>query len=77
MSEAAPSDDGLDPRLLALLVCPVTRGKLLWRSQERLLVSEAAGLAFRVVDGVPVMLPDEALTWPLQDPDPGQPAARA
>jgi uncharacterized protein len=52
MSAAAP----LDPWLLERLVCPVTRQPL--RYDE--LVSEAAGLAYPVRDGVPVMLPEEA-----------------
>lgn len=58
----APAD--LDTRLLDLLVCPLTRAPLRWLPDRQLLVSEAAGLAYRVVDGVPVMLPDEALPWP-------------
>ncbi len=76
MSETAPPGDGLDPRLLGVLVCPVTRGRLKWRPEDKLLVSEAAGLAFRVVDGVPVMLPDEALAWPLRDDVAETPGAR-
>lgn len=59
-----PADGAPDPRLLALLVCPLTRGPLTWLPERQLLVSEAAGLAYPVVDGVPVMLPDEALRWP-------------
>lgn len=46
--------------LLALLVCPVTRTALEWDEDRRELVSEAAGLAFPVRDGVPVMLVEEA-----------------
>lgn len=60
-------DDGLDPRLLALLVCPLTRGPLTWLPERQLLVSTGAGLAYRVVDGVPVMLPDQALPWPERE----------
>jgi len=48
--------------LLALLVCPVTRTKLRWDEARRELVSEAAGLAFPVREGVPVMLIEEART---------------
>ncbi|WP_448585253.1 Trm112 family protein [Thermaurantiacus sp.] len=59
----------LDPRLLALLVCPVTRGPLCWLPERGLLVSERAGLAFRVEDGVPILLPEEARAWP-EDPRP-------
>jgi uncharacterized protein YbaR (Trm112 family) len=46
--------------LLALLVCPVTRTPLTWDEERRELVSEAAGLAYPVRDGVPVMLVEEA-----------------
>jgi uncharacterized protein YbaR (Trm112 family) len=46
--------------LLALLVCPVTRTSLEWDSERQELVSKAAGLAFPVRDGVPVMLVEEA-----------------
>lgn len=64
MSEAAAAGGELDPRLLALLVCPVTRGPLTWLPEQGLLVSASAGLAYPVRDGVPVMLPEEALAWP-------------
>ena len=50
----------LDPWLLSILVCPVTRTKLRWDAEAQELVSEAAGLAYPVRDGVPVMLPEEA-----------------
>lgn len=46
--------------LLALLVCPVTRTTLNWDKSRQELVSEAAGLAFPVRGGVPVMLVEEA-----------------
>ena len=46
--------------LLALLVCPVTRTALRWDEGRLELVSEAAGLAFPVRDGIPVMLVEEA-----------------
>lgn len=50
----------LDPELLAILVCPVTRTRLVYDEAADELVSEAAGLAFPVRDGVPVMLVEEA-----------------
>jgi len=53
-----------DPKLLSLLVCPVTRGPLTYLSDDQLLVSEAAGLAYPIRDGVPVMLAEEAIPWP-------------
>ncbi len=49
-----------DPELLAVLVCPVTRGPLRYDAVAEELVSEAAGLAYPVCDGVPVMLAEEA-----------------
>ena len=49
-----------DPALLAKLVCPVTRTPLRWDVARSELVSEAAGLAFPVRDGVPVLVVREA-----------------
>ena len=46
--------------LLDILVCPVTRTKLRWDAERQELVSEAAGLAYPVRNGVPVMLVEEA-----------------
>ena len=50
----------LDPALLDILVCPLTRTKLRYDEAAQELVSEAAGLAFPIRNGVPVMLPDLA-----------------
>jgi uncharacterized protein YbaR (Trm112 family) len=50
----------VDPKLLELLVCPITKQPLIYDSKARELVSKAAGLAFPIRDGVPVMLEDEA-----------------
>lgn len=50
----------LDPWLLSILVCPETRTALLYDEAAQELVSEAAGLAYPIRDGVPVMLADEA-----------------
>ena len=50
----------LDAELLAVLVCPVTRGPLRYDEAREELVSDAAGLAYPVRDGVPVMLVEEA-----------------
>ena len=52
----------LDPRLLERLVCPLTRTPLRFDEAAQELVSEAAGLAFPVRSGVPVMLVEEART---------------
>ena len=50
----------VDPRLLEILVCPVTKTALEYDRDRNELVSRAAGLAFPVRDGVPIMLVDEA-----------------
>ena len=50
----------LDPELLDILVCPVTRTKLRYDESAQELISEAAGLAFPIRNGVPVMLADQA-----------------
>jgi uncharacterized protein len=49
-----------DPRLLEILVCPVTRTRLHYDRERQELVSKAAGLAYPVRNGVPVMLASEA-----------------
>ena len=55
----------IDPRLLEILICPVTRGPLRWDPAAQELVSKAANLAYPVRDGIPIMLPEEAR--PLDD----------
>ena len=50
----------LDPQLLAMLVCPLTRSPLRYDPESEELISEAAQLAYPVRDGVPVMLVEEA-----------------
>lgn len=50
----------LDPKLLELLVCPVTKGPLTYDRAAAELISESAGLAYPIRDGIPVMLPEEA-----------------
>ena len=61
-----PSNEaGLDPRLLDLLVCPLTKAPLRYDRERNELVSEQAGLAFPIRDGIPIMLVEEAR--PLDD----------
>ena len=63
MSEAPPaatSEIDVDPRLLEILVCPVTRGPLEFDRAKGELVSRSAKLAYPIRDGVPIMLPEEA-----------------
>jgi uncharacterized protein YbaR (Trm112 family) len=50
----------IDPKLLESLVCPLTKTVLHYDRDRQELVSRAAGLAFPIRDGVPIMLPDEA-----------------
>jgi len=50
----------IDPKLLEALICPMSRTPLHYDRQARELVSERAGLAYPIRDGVPIMLPDEA-----------------
>ena len=57
VSTAAPA---IDPRLLELLVCPLTRQPLVYDRERQELVSRAAGLAYPIRDGIPIMLVDEA-----------------
>ena len=49
-----------DPKLLELLVCPVTKGALVYDKKAAELVSPSAGLAYPIKDGIPVMLEGEA-----------------
>ena len=50
----------VDPKLLEILVCPVTKGPLTYDNQAQELISKGAGLAFPIRDGIPIMLVDEA-----------------
>jgi uncharacterized protein len=50
----------IDPRLLEVLVCPVTKGPLEYDRIASELISRKAGLAYPVRDGIPIMLPEEA-----------------
>lgn len=50
----------IDPKLLEILVCPVTKTRLEYDVEKQELISKAAGLAYPIRDGIPIMLPDEA-----------------
>jgi uncharacterized protein YbaR (Trm112 family) len=50
----------VDPKLLELLVCPVTKGPLVYDRDKQELVSKSARLAYPIRDGIPVMLEEEA-----------------
>ncbi|WP_269515087.1 Trm112 family protein [Brevundimonas subvibrioides] len=60
MSDTFNTPSSVDPRLLEVLVCPVTRGKLDYDRAANELISRGAKLAFPIRDGVPIMLPEEA-----------------
>ncbi|MGH6902875.1 MAG: Trm112 family protein, partial [Geminicoccaceae bacterium] len=55
-----PEPDPVDPKLLDLLVCPLTKGPLRYDRERQELISEQAGLAYPIRDGIPIMLVDEA-----------------
>ena len=55
-------EPGIDPRLLEILVCPLTRGPLTYDRARAELISPAAGLAYPIRDGIPIMLAEEART---------------
>jgi uncharacterized protein YbaR (Trm112 family) len=56
------SAQDVDPRLLEVLVCPLTRGPLEYDREKGELISRSAALAYPIRDGVPIMLPEEART---------------
>ena len=50
----------MDPKLLEILVCPVTKGPLVYDRDKQELISKSARLAYPIRDGIPIMLVDEA-----------------
>jgi len=60
MSDTALHAAPVDPRLLEILVCPLTRTTLEYDRAAGELISRAAGLAYPIRDGIPIMLADEA-----------------
>ena len=50
----------MDAKLLELLVCPVTKGPLVYDRERQELISKTARLAYPIRDGIPIMLPEEA-----------------
>jgi uncharacterized protein YbaR (Trm112 family) len=61
----APDSETVDPKLLEILVCPLTKGPLIYDRERQELISEQANLAYPIRDGIPIMLVDEAR--PLDD----------
>jgi uncharacterized protein YbaR (Trm112 family) len=64
-STAQPEATRLDPKLLELLVCPLTKATLEYDAVRQELISRPAKLAYPIRDGIPIMLPEEAR--PLTD----------
>jgi uncharacterized protein YbaR (Trm112 family) len=60
LSDVARAAGTVDPKLLEILVCPLTRTTLEYDAARQELVSRAAKLAYPIRDGIPIMLPDEA-----------------
>jgi uncharacterized protein YbaR (Trm112 family) len=58
--EGAPEPTRIDPRLLEILVCPLTKTTLEYDAARQELVSRSARLAYPIRDGIPIMLPEEA-----------------
>ncbi|MDP6788684.1 MAG: Trm112 family protein [Rhodospirillales bacterium] len=54
------ADNEIDPKLLEILVCPLTKGPLRFDRQAQELISDQARLAYPIRDGIPIMLVDEA-----------------
>ena len=59
--------NAVDPRLLEILVCPLCKGKLVYRKSAGELICKADRLAYPVKDGIPVMLEDEARKLPPEE----------
>jgi uncharacterized protein YbaR (Trm112 family) len=60
---SSPSDrpaSAVDPKLLEILVCPLTKGPLEYDSERQELISRSAKLVYPIRDGIPIMLPEEA-----------------
>jgi hypothetical protein len=61
MAEGNPVEaTRIDPKLLEVLVCPLTKGRLDYDAERQELVSRQAKLAYPIRDGIPIMLPEEA-----------------
>ncbi len=57
----------MDPKLLEILVCPVTKTKLFYDKKSQELISTAANLAYSIRDGIPIMLENEARTLSTEE----------
>jgi uncharacterized protein YbaR (Trm112 family) len=60
MSNVDRPAGSVDPKLLEILVCPITKGPLEYDAEKQELISRSAKLAYPIRDGIPIMLADEA-----------------
>ena len=60
MTPPEPRRGAVDPKLLEILVCPITKGPLEYDAEMQELISRKARLAYPIRDGIPIMLPEEA-----------------
>ena len=67
--EATPE---IDPKLLEILVCPLTKAPLRYDREAQELISEEAGLAYPIRDGIPIMLVEEARSLDEDHPGPAR-----
>lgn len=58
--EQGPEPSSIDPRLLEILVCPLSKTTLEYDRARQELISRATRLAYPIRDGIPIMVPDEA-----------------
>ncbi|MER8832606.1 Trm112 family protein [Mesorhizobium sp. M0045] len=73
MADGRDGNRTVDPKLLELLACPLTKGPLAWDPERGELISRVAKLAYPVRDGIPIMLPSEARTITIDDTVPTPP----
>jgi len=64
MTDSIRTAGKIDPKLLEILVCPLTKTTLEYDAERQELISRAAKLAYPIRDGIPIMLPDEARPLP-------------
>src|SRR5216684_5937871 len=60
MNDTPRDRHAVDPKLLEILVCPLTKGPLEYDAEKQELISRSAKLAYPIRDGIPIMLPEEA-----------------
>jgi hypothetical protein len=60
----------IDPKLLEILVCPITKTTLIYDKEAQELISRPAGLAYPIRDGIPIMLPEEARELTVEERNP-------